>query len=248
MIKLRTTIILFLLYLLSFLSIRYDLNLLYPYYYLKDLILYPVNAITKDENISLSDDTLESLIAALKKDNDDLKKMLDLNISLSDYQRINATVISRNKEYWFNTITINKGKKDGITIDASVLGSNGLIGRISNVRELTSDVKLLTTNDENNKISIVVHKDNKDYYGIMSGYDKKMNLLKVIMFDDVDLLDNLKVETTGLGGVFPKGILIGYVFDTYKDNDDVTNIIRVRPSSNLEGESYVSVFQRKVSS
>lgn len=245
MIKLRTIIILLLLYFISYFSLRYNFNILYPYYYLKDLILYPVNAITKDENISLSKDVSESMIESLKKDNEELKKMLDLKVSLNDYKRINATIISRNKEYWFNTLTINKGSKDGIKLDASVLGSNGLIGKISKVREYTSEVKLITTNDENNKISIVIHKDNKDYYGIMSGYDKKMQLLKVIMFDDVDILDNLKVETTGMGGIFPKGILIGYVFDTYKDFDDVTSIVRVRPSSNIEGESYVSVFQRE---
>ena len=48
-----------------------------------------------------------------------------------------------------------------------------------------------------------------------------------------------------MGGVFPSGILIGHVLDVIKKDDGVTNIVRVKPSSNIEGERYVSVLQRK---
>jgi rod shape-determining protein MreC len=48
-----------------------------------------------------------------------------------------------------------------------------------------------------------------------------------------------------MGGVFPKGILIGAVFDTLEDTDGVSLIVRVRPSGNIEGERYVSILKRK---
>lgn len=245
MIKLRTIIIIFVLYLVAYLSIRFDFNLLKPYDYVKDLFLQPVKAITDNVDVNLSDESYESIIKSMKQDIEKLQKLNDITLTLSDYDRINATIIERNKEYWFNTITINKGKSDGIKNDAAVIVADGLIGKTVNVREYSSDVKLLTTNDSKSKISVVVHNENKDYYGIMSGYDSKKNLLKVILFEEGDILDNMKVETTGLGGVFPSGLIIGEVFDTYKEDDDVTFVVRVRPSAKLEGDKYVSILQKK---
>ena len=245
MIKLRTAIIIFVLYLIAYLSIRFDINVLYPYYYLKDFVLYPVNALTNTKDITISKDLYESKIKALQDDLDDLKKLTKINLVLSDYSMVNATVVERNREYWFNTITINKGSSDGVKQDDAVIDGNGLIGKIVQVRKYFSDVKLITTNDEKSKISVVIHNKDKDYYGIMHGYDSKKNLLKIILFDEADIYDDMKVETTGMGGIFPSGILIGHVFDCYKDSDDVTFIVRVRPSGNLEGEKYVSIVQRK---
>jgi hypothetical protein len=51
MIKLKTIVIILLVYVISFLSLRFDINLLYPYYYIKDLFFSPVNAVAKDEEI-----------------------------------------------------------------------------------------------------------------------------------------------------------------------------------------------------
>ena len=48
-----------------------------------------------------------------------------------------------------------------------------------------------------------------------------------------------------MGGVFPSNILIGKVYDVIKDDDGITNIVRIVPISNIEGEKYVMVLQRK---
>ena len=245
MTRLKPTVIIGLLFILLFLALKFNFSLLYPYYYLKDLILTPVLAGVESDNILLSNESYESIIASLQSEIVELKKLNNIKTVLSEFNKINATIIGRNKEYWFNTITIDKGKKDGVKADFAVIDNDGLIGRVENVREYTSDVKLISSIDKNNKISVVIHNDNKDYYGLLTDFDTKNKLLIITLFEEGDIMDNAKVETTGLGGIFPKGILIGEVYDSYKESDDVTYIVRVKAKSNLEGDRYVSVLQRE---
>ena len=240
MIKLRTVIILFIIYLLAFISLNNNFNLLKPYYYLKDIFLYSVKALVQDKELVLSNNLINDRIIFLEEEIDKLKELTNINNVLTDYNYLNATVIERNREYWFNTLTINKGLKDGIILDMAVIDSHGFIGKIVNIRDNTSDIKLITTNDVNNKISVVI--DN--IYGITKGYDSKNNLLKVIITEDVDLKGK-KVYTTGMGGVFPRGIIIGEVVVAVKDSDDVGNIVLVKLARNIKDVRYVSVLQRK---
>ena len=127
----------------------------------------------------------------------------------------------------------------------AVVDSNGLIGRIVSVRNNTSDVKLLTTNDVTNKISVAIIESDKKIYGITSGYDNKHDLLKIIVDKKIDISDHSKVLTTGMGGIYPSGILIGEVFDIMDDDNNAGTIVRVKLKSSIEGEKYVSILQRK---
>lgn len=245
MIRLRSFILLLLIYVISFVSLRYNINILYPYYYLKDLLLSPVYALIKDDTITLNNDLEQSVIASLQEEINELKNLSDITLVLSDFNYLNATVIERNREYWFNSLTINKGSSDGIMVDMAVIDSNGLVGRIESVNKHSSTVKLLTTNDVLNKMSVTV-KASEDAYGITSGYDAKEKLLKVILYnDDIKINEGMKVETTGMGGIFPRGILIGYVYDLLKSSDGVSTIVRIKLAGNLEGEKYVRILQRK---
>ena len=245
MTRLKGIIIILIIYFVFYLSITLDLNILYPYYYLKDLLMYPVYAITNDNDIKLSKDLSEGINESIQEDIDELKKLTDIKITLSDFQNVNATVISRNREYWFNTLTIDKGSSDGLKDNLAVIDSNGLIGRIEKTRNHSSDIKLITSNDINNKISVVIKSDNKDIYGITTGYDYDNNYLNVTMFNHETIKNGSMVYTTGMGGVFPKGILIGKVDYTKKDNDEVSLIAKVSLSSNIEGDKYVSVLKRE---
>ncbi len=244
MIRLRTLIIIIILYVISFISVNYNFNILYPYYLIKDIILYPVNAVTYDNSVILSNDFKENRIKSLEEEIKKLQEISTISESLVNYNYINATIIERNRQYWFNTLTINKGKKDGITLDMAVIDGNGLIGRIADVREFTSIVKLITTNDVNNKISVVI-KGKENIYGITKGYDYENNLLKVIIDNEENINEGMIVETTGMGGIFPKGILIGKTLKLIKDSDNVGNIVLVKLESNIKDDSYVSVLQRE---
>lgn len=245
MTRLKGIIIVIIIYFIFYLSITFNLDILYPYYYIKDIITYPVKALTKDHELFLSNDFNSGINISLKEEIAELKKLTDIKIVLSEFKNVNATIISRNREYWFNTLTIDKGSVDGIKEDYAVIDSNGLIGRIEKVRNHTSDIKLITSNDINNKISVVIKSDNKDIYGITSGYDTIDNYLNITIFSHDEIKKESMVYTTGMGGVFPSGILIGKVDYTKKDSDEVTLIAKVFLSSNIKGDKYVSVLKRE---
>jgi len=241
--KLKSSYLLLLLLFASYYQMVKPTELLKPFYSIKDMLFSMVH--DKTSELSLSNEFSENVINNLREEIKRLEELNSINLSISDFEMINATVISRNRDYWFNDFTINKGISDGIDVDMAVIDSYGLIGRISMVTNNTATVKLITTNDVKNKISAIVHDGENNIYGIINGYDSVNNLLSLIVTDYKKINKNSIVETTGMGGIFPSGILIGKVEDIIKKDDEITNIIRVKPSSKIEGERYVSVLKRK---
>ena len=231
------------LFLISIIFNKFD-YLLYPYYMVKDFLYYPVHALKSD--VIISNTLKDNIIEGLKDDINNLLKLNEMKLSLSNFNYINATVIERNRDYWFNSITVNRGEDDGIKVDMAVIDADGLVGRISSVTKNKATVKLITTNDTKNKISAVINNNNNQkVYGIINGYDSNNNLLNLIISDSVEIPKNSRVETTGMGGVFPSNILIGNVFDIVKDDDGITNIVKVIPAGDIKGEKYVAILQRK---
>ena len=234
--KVKTFVILIIVYIISFISIKTNINLFYPYYVLKDVVFFSVKAESKE--VTLDSKVINGL-------NEELKKLNNLSSTLVDFKVVPALVTTRNKMYWFNTITINKGKNSGIKEDMAVIDSSGLIGKINKVGSNTSEVKLITTNDTNNKISVMIKSENDTIYGIMSGYDSTENKMLVTSVNkDINIENGSSVYTSGMGGIFPSGILIGNVEKTIPDKYDVSKVILVTPSANINNMRFVNVLIR----
>lgn len=244
MLKVKTFVIVIIIYLISFISLSLNINLFYPYYLLKDLIYMPVKATSSD--LKLDNMVCEGITLEREKELEELKKINNLASTLTDFDSITSLVLNRNKMYWFNSLTINSGS-DKIQEGDAVISSSGLIGIINKVSKKTSEVKLITTSDINTKISVMIKTNNDTIYGIMNNYNKENNYLEVTTVNkigDIDIKDSL-VYTTGLGGILPSGIIIGNVKEVVRDKYDVTNIIHVTLSSNINDLKYVKVLKRK---
>ena len=133
----------------------------------------------------------------------------------------------------------------GIKEDMAVITGSGLIGKINRVGSSTSEVKLITTNDANHKISVMIKTNDETIYGILSGYDSNKNTLQVTSVNKtIEIEENAKVYTSGMGGIFPSGILIGSVKGSIPDRYDVSKIIEITPSADISNTRFVNVLKR----
>ena len=190
-------------------------------------------------------DSLEAENEELKQQIKKLKDELNVEHVLNDYDYLNATVINRNSVNWYNNLTIDKGSNNGIKEGMVVINSTGVIGKTTNVSTFSSDVRLITTTDTNNKISVSIISDGKKLTGVISEYDYKTGYLEVEGISNTDKVSvGDMVYTSGLGGVFPSGILIGKVSQVTTDVYDLAKIINVSPSANFEDINYVTVLKR----
>lgn len=211
-------------------------------------IIYPLQNILNEtqKDQSKSKTIEENATASLKKEISELKELLELNKTLTEYTPINATVLSRNKSYWFNTLTIDKGKKDGIKKNMAVITSKGLIGKISKVYTSSSEVKLITSDDTNYKVSIAIKNNDNDIYAILNGYDQDKKLFKVSWVNkSVSIEKNSKVVTSGLGELFPAGIYIGTVEKVEIDKYNLSQTLYVKNTQNFNSIHYVTVLKEK---
>ncbi len=190
-------------------------------------------------------DSLEAENEELKQQIKKLKDELNVEHVLNDYDYLNATVINRNSVNWYNNLTIDKGSNNGIKEGMVVINSTGVIGKTTNVSTFSSDVRLITTTDTNNKISVSIISDGKKLTGVINEYDYKTGYLEVEGISNTDKVSvGDMVYTSGLGGVFPSGILIGKVSQVTTDVYDLAKIINVSPSADFEDINYVTVLKR----
>ncbi|WP_409301940.1 rod shape-determining protein MreC [Peribacillus sp. SCS-155] len=192
---------------------------------------------------------LKTEVHHLKKDNEDLRKILGKEKDdLSKASHIQAAVIGRNPDRWHEMLTINKGTLHGVEKNMAVETSEGLIGKVKSTNKFTSSVQLLTSIDPKNRISAIIQ-GNKDAYGVIEGYDDKRQalLLKRIPYDK-KVKKNSNVITSGYGGVFPHGLVIGKVIDVEIDEHGLNQKAYIKPATDFYDIHNVIVVKRDIPS
>ena len=197
----------------------------------------------KSDNYDLLEAKLEELEYQLKE----MQKILELNNSLHKDSYLNATVINRNIGVWYDTITIDKGSKNGVKVDMPVIVNKGLIGKIIKVSNFNSTVKLLTSDNITNKISVKIKSDEDHVLGLLVDYDLDSHLFIVEGIDQNIIIEpGALVTTTGLGDYFPSGIIVGKVNQVRTDNFDLAKIVEVKSEVDFNNLSYVTVLKKRI--
>lgn len=186
---------------------------------------------------------------SLEAENKELKKTLEKTESIDDFNPIQATVISRSPERWAEQLTLNKGSQAGVEDNMAVITADGMIGKIQSTSALTSTVQLLTGFDQFNRISAKIGDDGKeDVFGVIEEYDRESKLLlfKIIEETDRKIAEGELVLSSGMGGLFPSGLVIGTVKEIVPDPYGLTKTALVEPLANMNEIEHVIIVDREL--
>ena len=178
---------------------------------------------------------LNSELIKYQKETDELKELLNF-YEEQEWSLQIGKIINNSSSYLMRTLTINLGKKDGVSFNLPVLDINGLFGKIIAVGDRASQIQLI--NDKNFRVSIRVGDDlslgefipTHHNLGILDGIIKTAK----IGIGDV-------VYTSGISTIYPEGIKVAKVISINKDNDKGFQDIVVEILSNLDNYNYIFV-------
>lgn len=159
---------------------------------------------------------------SLQAENELLKKHIKLANLYPDYSIVVADIITAATSNWEYTYTINRGSKEGIEPNMAVIAESGLVGYIESVTSNTA--KVVSILDAGNAVSARVTRtrDTVISKGSLSLAEKRQMRITNIPIG-VSLIEGDKIETSGLGGIYPKGILIGKVRSFEQKSNPVEN-------------------------
>ena len=172
-----------------------------------------------------------------------------LTKQLAQQKTISVSVLERSGDSWLQTVTISAGKRQGVEKNMLVATSDGAIGLVDSVQTVTSTVQLLTSQHLNNDIAIKMSlEDGTSVEGVLQSYDTEKKAYRVSLFDnDAIVTKGQKVATSGKGGNYPSGILIGEVKDVSLNDDSIISTVYVSPVSNMKSFDYCLVIGKEES-
>lgn len=191
---------------------------------------------------------VKTLYHQLQLENEKLREQLELknDPSLIDYKKHRAMVIGRSFDEWNKLLTVNKGAQNGIKRGMAVITSDGMIGKVTETGQFTSVVTLMTDPMSLNHIPAAVSSNKKNIYGMIEAYnpDKNVLLLKKLRID-ADIKKGMRVITSGLGKVYPRGLYIGEVVKVDTDRNGLSQTAEIKPAAAFNNIDYVNIIERK---
>ena len=139
-----------------------------------------------------------------------------------------AQVVSRDPTNWFKTVLINKGRDAGVARLAAVVTHAGLVGHVMELSDQAAKVLLIT--DHASRVAVLIQRTRAE--GVMAGEGKATLQIEYLSrLADVQVGD--VVISSGLGGVFPKGLKVGKVAAVQKQDHGLFQAVDVAPSADL---------------
>ncbi len=188
------------------------------------------NAMLREELAKMRD--LSYQLSELQKENYRLRELLGFE-ERTKYKLLPAEVIARNPSYWFETITINKGSADGLEKNMAVVTHEGLVGSVIDTTATSARIQLLT--DSRKAVSALVQRSREPgEVGIVEGNPELRGFLRMVNLPaEANIQIGDTIISSGLGGVFPKGLVIGQVVETGKDQYGLLQQAIIKPAVNF---------------
>ena len=169
----------------------------------------------KNKNSELEQSLRE--LEIVKAENETLKEYVNLKEKYKNYSTVPADVINRDISNYSSTIIINVGSEDGIEEEMTVIADSGLVGHVISVTDHTAKVQTIV--DPSTAVTSTIS-TTKDTIVVQGTLDSKTTLKATVIPTDAVVLQGDSVETSGIGGIYAKGIHIG----TIKEVVNTSNI------------------------
>lgn len=168
-----------------------------------------------------------------------LEELFKLDQNYGDYPKVGARVIASNTSNWFNSFTIDKGKKDGIRVNMNVIAGSGLVGIVTEVGPNWSTVRSII--DDTSYVSGMMLTSGEK---CMVQGNLKLAASGKLKFEDLPVTENeegeeVKIEegeqvvTSYISNKFLQGILIGYVSEIKTDESGLTRYGYLTPAADF---------------
>lgn len=184
------------------------------------------NRVLREQNLRISMELLKLREARLE--NARLREMLNFRMQASGTY-LAAKVIARDPDRIQNTILIDVGVRDGVADRMPVVTADGLVGRVLEAHAGTAVVQLLL--DRNCRVSAIVQREARTR-GIVMNENGTFYLKHVPVRSEVEAGD--PVVSSGLGGVFPKGLLVGQVQRVGEEEQGLFREVVLTPSVDFD--------------
>ncbi|HMP90592.1 MAG TPA: rod shape-determining protein MreC [Kiritimatiellia bacterium] len=179
----------------------------------------------------------------LEQENAQLRRLLGM-VPAPHTEWIAAEVLARSRDGWWQIIRLNKGSSHGISENLAVVSIDGLVGKTVAVSRNTTDVLLLS--DPSCRVAARLIRSGS--FGIVSGRGPSWQGQVFCRMEFIHKNDEIRagdeVVTSGLGGVFPPNIPIGYVDRVYTDPSGLFQRADVITRADLSSLRYVFVMKQ----
>ena len=169
------------------------------------------NLKSENEELKKKNSELEQSLRELeniKTQNETFKEYLNLTEKYGEYKTIPGYVINKDISNYSKTIVINIGKNDGVAENMTVIADQGLVGHVISVTDTTAKVQTII--DTASSVSCIMSTTNESI--VCKGtLDEQSSLKAMYIPTDSNIIQGDSIETSGLGGIYPKGIHVGTV-------------------------------------
>ena len=162
-------------------------------------------------------------------DNANLRELLQFKLANPSYETLAAEVIGRDPSNLLHYLTIDRGSGDGLAVGMPVVTARGLVGRIDEVFPRTARVMLLT--DPVSTVSALIQSSRAT--GIVQGEGRRGLTMRFVEQSEPVAKDDV-VLTSGLGGTYPKRLVIGQVVSVVKSDVEMFLEITVQSAVNFD--------------
>ena len=215
-------------------------------------VYYPaqvvVSSVDRLHSLSYENDSLKRENALLKMERDNLREGIEETNRLRElvhfdnvwkYSIVTARVIGRNPGRFLTTFVVNRGTDHGIDLNMPVFTTHGLVGRISAVSRTHSKVQLLP--DPALHVSVMVQRTR--VVGFLNG--GSVNYLQAMVPSYTGVREGDTLVTSGLGGIYPKGIGVGVVRSLQKGDVEVVTDLELEPFQKFMRLEEVFIMQKE---